>query len=105
MTRTPFPSHPTGPSDFPTAAYRLSSSHGVLKPARVLDDCTIAGEHASSLQVLHVECLTPIGSRIGEERRLTTGNPWKLSPPISLVIRVFSLVIAKPIRAAMASNA
>src|ERR1700746_4086747 len=50
MTRSPFPSHPTGRSVFPNPAVRQSSSHGMRRLARVLDDSAPDVDHASGVQ-------------------------------------------------------
>jgi len=50
MTRSPFPSHPTGRSVFPNPAVRQSSSHGMRRLARVLDDSTPDVDHPSGVQ-------------------------------------------------------
>src|ERR1700758_2671432 len=50
MTRSPFPSHPTGRSVFPNPAVRQSSSHGMRRLTRVLDDSTPDVDHASGVQ-------------------------------------------------------
>src|SRR6201997_1260515 len=50
MTSSPFPSHPTGRSVFPNPAVRQSSSHGMRRLARVLDDPTPDIDHPSGVQ-------------------------------------------------------
>jgi len=50
VTRSPFPSHPTGRSVFPNPAVRQSSSHGMRRLARVLDDSAPDVDQAAGVQ-------------------------------------------------------
>src|ERR1700693_2772842 len=50
MISSPFPSHPTGRSVFPHPAVRQSSSHGMRRLTRVLDDSAPDVDHASGVQ-------------------------------------------------------
>src|SRR6266436_6834786 len=50
LAGSPFPSHPTGRSVFPNPAVRQSSSHGMRRLARVLDDSTPDVDHPSGVQ-------------------------------------------------------
>ena len=49
MTSSPFPSHPTGHSVFPSPAVRQSSSHRMRRLTRVLDDSAPDVDDASGV--------------------------------------------------------
>src|SRR5215472_16220427 len=50
MTSSPFPSHPTGRSVFPSPAVRQSSSHSMRRLSLVADDSAPDVDHSQGVQ-------------------------------------------------------
>src|SRR6266478_8407352 len=62
LAGSPFPSHPTGRSVFPSPAVRQSSSHGMRRLSLVPDDSAPDVDHSSGVQSRIRVCLPPEAS-------------------------------------------